>query len=134
MSKKWMDELQEQVAECWEWHSPALQVMFRFAQDDDFWEVWAFPAVQEIVGGKEDGQTVCSGFNFDVLRFLQGFEPEEVALSTRQPGRPSELTFEGKFRGQEMFLHLCLEPPEGAETTEIVDLSGDGGPVVRDKE
>jgi len=137
MSKKWMEELQEQVANCWEWHSPALQVTFRFVKpgkDDDFWEVWAFPAVQEIVGGKDDGETVWSGFNFDVLRFLQGFEPEAVAINTRQPARPSELTFEGKFRGQDVFLHVCLEPPEDAEATEILDLSGDGGPVVRDKE
>jgi hypothetical protein len=31
-------------------------------------------------------------------------------------------------------LHLCLEPPEDAEAAEIVYLTGDGGPVVRDKE
>jgi hypothetical protein len=137
MSKKWMEKLQEQVADCWEWHSLALQVTFRFVKpgkDDDFWEVWAFPAVQEIVGGKDDGETVWSGFTFDVLRFLQGFEPEAVAISTRQTPHPSELTFEGKFQGKDVFLHLCLEPPEDAEATEIVDLSGDGGPVVRDKE
>ena len=137
MSKKWMDELQELVATCWEWHSAALQVTFRFAkpdQDDDFWEIWAYPAVQEIVGGKEDGETVWSGFNFDVLQFLQGFEPASVGLSTRQLVHPSEMTFEGKFRGHSVFLHLCLEPPEDAEATEILDLSGDGGPVVRDME
>jgi hypothetical protein len=137
MSTKWLDELQEKVANCWEWHSPALQIAFRYAkpdQDDDFWEIWAYPAVQEIVGGKEDGETGWAGFDFDVLEFLADFEAEDVALSIRQPTRPSELTFEGKFRGQYVFLHLCVEPPAGAETTEIVDLSGSGGPVVRDKE
>ena len=66
--------------------------------------------------------------------FLNDFEPDAVGISTRQQFHPSELTFEGKFRGQGVFLHLCLEPPEDAEATEIVDLSGDGGPVVRDKE
>jgi hypothetical protein len=137
MSKKWIDELQEKVANCWEWQSPALQITFRYTkpdQDDDFWEIWAYPAVQEIVGGKEDGETGWSGFSFDVLEFLTDFEPEDVALSTRQPARPSELTFEGKYHGQYVFLHVCLAPPEGAETTEIVDFSGNGGPVVRDKE
>ena len=137
MSKNWMEEVQEKVADCWEWHSPAMQVGFRFAKpekDDDFWEVWAYPAVQEIVGGKEDGETVWSGFNFDVLEFLNDFEPEAVGISTRQHVHPSELTFEGKFRGQYVFLHLCLEPPEDVEPSEILDLSGDGGPVVRDKE
>ena len=71
--------------------------------------------------------------DFDVLEFLTDFEPEAVGLSTRQHVHPPELTFEGKFRGQGVFLHLFLEPPEDAEATEIVDLSGDGGPVVRDK-
>ena len=103
MSEKWMDELQELVATCWEWHSAALQVSCRFAkpdEDDEFWEIWAFPAVQEIVGGKEDGEKVWAGFNFDVLQFMTDFEPEAVGLSTRQHVHPPELTFEGKFRGQ----------------------------------
>ena len=136
MSDEWLDEFLEKIAGCWEWHAPALQIGFRYArpdQGDDSWEVWAYPAVQEIVGGKEDGETVWSGFNFDVLGFLDGFEPEAVGISTGQPSQPPELTFEGRFRGQEVFLHLCLEPPEDAEATEIVDLSGNGGPVVRDK-
>ena len=136
-SREWLEALQEKVSSCWQWHSPALQVMFRYAEpdpSDDFWEVWAYPAIQEIVGGKEDGETVWSGFNFDVLAFMADFEPEAVGISTRQHSHPSELTFEGKYHGKSVFLHLCLEPPEDAEATEIVDLSGNGGPVVRDKE
>ena len=137
MPDKWLEALQQKVAACWEWHSLGSQVGFRNAepgQGDDFWEVWAYPAAPEIVGGKEDGETAWSGFNFDVLEFLADFEPEAVGLSTRQHAHPPELTFEGKFRGQYVFLHLCLEPPDDAEATEIVDLSGPGGPVVRDKE
>jgi hypothetical protein len=137
MSKKWLDELMDKISDCWEWHSPALQIGIRYTKPDkgdDFWEIWAYPAVQEIVGGKEDGETVWSGFNFDVLQFLTDFDPEAVSISTPQHVHPSELTFEGKFRGKEVFLHLCLEPPEEAEATEIVDFSGNGGPVVREKE
>ena len=137
MSREWLDELQEKVSNCWEWHSLALQIGFRYIkpeQDDDCWEIWAYPAVQEIVGGKEDGETVWCGFNFDVLEFLKDFEPEVVAIRTRQTTDPTELTFEGKFRGQSVFLHLYMEPPGDAEATEIVDFSGNDGPVVRDKE
>lgn len=136
MSDKWLEELKDRVASCWSWHSPALQIGFRVAkpgQGDDFWEIWAFPAVQEIVGGKEDGETVWSGFNFDIMEFLQGWEPEAVAINTRQHIHPPELTVEGQFRGKGLFFHLCMEPPEDAEAVEIVDLSGDGGPVIREK-
>jgi hypothetical protein len=137
MPENWLDELQEAVANCWEWHAPAAQISFCYTepdQADDFWEVWVCPAVQEIVGGKEDGESVWSGFDFDVLGFLNGFAAEAVGLSTRQHVHPSEMTFEGKFRGQGVVLHPCLEPPEDAEATEVIDLSGPGGPVVRDKE
>lgn len=77
---------------------------------------------------------VWSGFNFDILEFVTEFEPEAVAISTRQHVHPAELGFEGRFRGQHVYLHLYLEPPEDAEATEILDLRGDGEPVLRDKE
>ena len=75
-----------------------------------------------------------SGFNFDVLAFLNDFQPEAVGISTRQHVHPSELTFKGKFHGRGVFLHLCLEPLEDARATEILDFRSDGGPVIRDKE
>ena len=71
--------------------------------------------------GLATGERVWSGFNFDILQFLMDFEPDAVALSTRQHIDPSELTFEGRFRGRGVFLHLCFEPPEDAEATEIVE-------------
>jgi hypothetical protein len=134
MSEQWLEELQEKVANCWEWHCPPCRRSATPSPTSRRLGKLAHPAVQEIVGGKEDGETVWSGFNFDVLEFLKDFEPEAVAVNTRQHIHPSEMTFEGKFRGKGVFLHLCLEPPEDAEATEIVDLRGDGGPVVRDKE
>ena len=38
-TKKWLEEFQEKVANCWEWHSPALQIGFSYVkpyQGDDF--------------------------------------------------------------------------------------------------
>jgi len=137
MSSKWLDDLLEKISGCWQWHSPALQVGFRYVtpeQSGDCWEIWAYPAKQELVGGKEDGETVWTGFNFDIMAFLKGFEAEAVSLSTRMHVHPPELTVEGKFRGKEVVLHVCLEPPEDVEVTEIVDVSGTGGPEIREKE
>jgi hypothetical protein len=60
MSNKWLDEPQEMIVGCWEWHSPASQIEFRYIlpDHDDFWEIWAYPALQEIVGGKEQRHTL----------------------------------------------------------------------------
>ena len=137
MSRKWLDALYEKIGNCWEWHSLALRIYFCYTKPEqrgDYWEIWAYPAVQEIVGGEDDGEWVSAGFNFNVMEFLVDFEAEAIGLSTRLPGHPNELTFEGKFGGKGVFLHVCLEPPEGAEPTEIIDLIGDGGPIARDKE
>lgn len=80
MSTKWLEDFQDKITSCWEWHSPALQIGFRYVKPEQgaaFWEIWTFPAVQEIVGGKEDGETVWSGFNFDILEFMTDFEPDK---------------------------------------------------------
>jgi hypothetical protein len=34
MSTKWLDDLQDKIANCWEWHSPALQIGLRIAEPD----------------------------------------------------------------------------------------------------
>jgi integrase len=98
MPEKWLKQLQGKVADCWECHSPDLRIGFRYARpggDDDFWEIWAYPAVQEIVGGKEDGETVRV-FKWGVAEEMV---PESVwrALTTvrglekgRSPARETE--------------------------------------------
>jgi hypothetical protein len=38
MSKKWLEELQEKIANCCQWHSPALKINFDYIkpeQEDD---------------------------------------------------------------------------------------------------
>jgi hypothetical protein len=78
--------------------------------------------VQEFVGGKHDGETGWCGFNFDVSALSMEFEAEQISITTRMGQEPPELLVEGKFRGQEVLLHVCLEPPEGVEATEVIDL------------
>jgi hypothetical protein len=127
----------EAVGECWEWHALALHmgIHYREPQDkDDGWEVWVYPPVQEILGGKHDGETSWTGFNFDVSAFLEGFEAEHIGTGTGMGEAPPELLVDGRFRGREVLLHICLEPPEDTEATEIIDLTTQGKASVRDKE
>jgi hypothetical protein len=66
--------------------------------------------VQEIVGGKDDGETVWAGFNFDVLEFLNELEPESLSFSTRQLTRPRS------------GLCILLRANEGRRSTRIKEL------------
>jgi hypothetical protein len=47
---------------------------------------------------------------------------------------PPEVTIEGRFQGKAVLLHVCLEPPEDTEATEILDLTEPGNATVREKE
>jgi hypothetical protein len=136
MANRWIDQFMELVSGCWEWHALALRIGFQYHEPedvDDGWEVWAYPAVQEFVGGKHDGETGWSGFNFDVFGFLEDVEFEALSIGTGLGDEPPQLVVECQFRGEPVLLHVCLEPLDGVEATEIVDLTGPEGPRVREK-
>jgi hypothetical protein len=136
MANRWLRSLLTAISDCWECHALSLHVGFQYRRPedkDDCWEVWAYPAVQEIVGGENDGETVWSGFNFDLSQLLETLQTEHIGISTRMHPHPPEVTLEGGFQGKAVLLHLCLEPPEDAETTEILDLTEPDDAKVREK-
>ena len=105
----------------WQWQALYLQIRFRYRQPEDekdCWEVWAFPAVQEILGGTHGDETGESGFDFEVMHVFQQFVAEHVGVSkARSPDHP-ELILKGKFRGQAVLLHVSLEPPKDVAATD----------------
>jgi hypothetical protein len=64
---------------------------------------------------------------------LEEFHAERISLSTATKQDPPKLTFEGKFHGRAVLLHVYLEPPEKVDATEIIDLTGPGDAKVREK-
>src|SRR5262249_49198324 len=101
MESRWLRQLMVRVARCWQWHALAQQILFQYSSPrdgEDRWEVWAYPALQEVLGGRHDGATGWAGFDFNVPRFLGQFHAEKIRLSTATKRRPSELVFEGTFR------------------------------------
>ena len=136
MANTWIDQFMEVVKACWEWDALALHICFQYRgpeDEDDCWEVRVYPAVQEIVGGKDDGETCWSGFHFDLSGLLEEVEAEALSVSSAMDD-PPEIVLEGKFRGKAVLLHVCLEPPEDVEATEIIDMTRPEGPSVGEKE
>ncbi len=137
MVTAWLDALIDHVGSCWEWHALGLRIGVRYREPvdaQDSWEVWAFPAAQEIVGGQHDGERSWSGFNFDVSRLQEQFQARHVSLHAANSEHPSEMVLGGKFAGEEVLLHVCLEPPADAEPTELIDLTGQEGARLRERE
>src|SRR5438128_1001802 len=97
MANQWINQFMDAVSGCWEWHALALNIGFRCREPedaDDCWEIWAYPAVQEFVGGKDDGETVWSGFHFNLSVLLEEVEAEALSVSTRMANDPPELIVE----------------------------------------
>jgi hypothetical protein len=137
MTNPWLRQLLDAVGDCWQWQALALQIGVQYREPDDedpAWEVSVYPAMQEILGGEHDGETGWCSFNFNLTGLLAEFPAEDISVSTKMADDPPEIVLEGKFRGQELVLHVYLEPPEGVEPTEIVDLTAPGGARVREKE
>jgi hypothetical protein len=66
MAKRWLRQLLGAVSKCWEWHSLALRIGCRYRPPEgqgDGWEVWVYPAVQEVGGGPHDGEAGWCGFH-----------------------------------------------------------------------
>jgi hypothetical protein len=136
MASRWLRRLLGAVGGCWEWQGLALHLGFRYRppeDESDCREVWAYPAVQEILGGRHDAKTGWCGFHLDVSGLLGQFEAGHADLSTGTGRQPPELVVEGRFRGREVVLHVCLGPPEGVGATEVIDLTGPAGATVREK-
>ena len=55
-------------------------------------------------------------------------------LSTGMTDDAPVLIVEEEFQGRLVLLHVCLEPPEEGEPTEVIDLTGPGGAGIREKE
>jgi hypothetical protein len=135
MERPWIDHLMEAVRGCWEWHSLALHIGFQYRGPEDAkdcWEVWVYPPMQEIVGGEDDGETGWSGFYFDLSGLLKEFEANSIDLSSGVAD-PAEIVVDGKFLGQPVLLHVCLEPPDDVEATEIINVTRPEGPTISEK-
>jgi hypothetical protein len=132
----WIFSLKKKIVKSWKHHSLCESVNISSKWDENLscWVLEAHPVFQEIIGGKEDGERVWSGFLFDFLMFsrfngvwikqcfvqslctnsLEEDESENIEIS------PS-LMIKGKFYGNKFALSVLLEPSEDSETVESVD-------------
>src|SRR5262249_15316849 len=121
MAHSWVRRLMRAVAGCWTWHSLAERACVQFLRPQkrgDGWEVWVYPAVQEVLGGRHNGKSGWGGFTLDVSKLLEQFPAGRISLNTGNRRRPSELVLEGDFQGKPVRLHLWMRPPAEAAVEE----------------
>jgi hypothetical protein len=94
-----------------------------------WFEIRVYPSVVELVGGKDDGETVYQGFRVDLKALQEALVPlydevEEWELDNTigqavDLPRPS-ITISAKLKGGDdtLTIHVCSYPPADAEPTE----------------
>ena len=121
----WFAGFKRLIEKCWDHHGPCKSIHLYSALDVEKgqWLFRASPVFQEVYGGKDDGKTVWTGFEFHVFRL----SPEmsvfgEIATSCCPNSNPTPaITFRGNYRGHMVTLTVLLEPAPGSPVVEIVD-------------
>ena len=122
------DRLRQIVEKCWKYHCSAIKVGW-FKTSDLFGRpiFFAYPAYQEVVGGKDDGQLVWTGFTFSVTELLDHDSVIAVSikvLSNCNHCNPHPLLdIVSVFEDHEFNLIVLLEPKRNTEAVEILDIA-----------
>jgi hypothetical protein len=98
--------------------SPMGPLGFRWREEEDFWEIDAYPTPVELIGGATDGAVVTPGFSLDLEQLRSAFDQVED-LGWNALGWPDGdgpfIWLEGVYQGHDIFLRVLSEAPEGEE-------------------
>lgn len=94
---------------------------------DGRYEVMFFPALREVYGGKEDGERMFPGFNFNVGLFVRVFDESpapKVSFDSLRSQFIPHLLFKGYIDGTFVKVNILECPPNGSNPVERVWASG----------
>ena len=124
---QWLASLIDAVGNCMESHCTSGPLVFRWRQEDDFWEIAVYSTLGEVVGGVEDGAIFVPGFSLDVQELMSVFdEVANLSWHSQSFGPHDNLgphvSMEGVDQGHEVGLQVLAEAPEDEEPGFKVDL------------
>lgn len=115
---EWVDAFLDRLDEAVEWHSPG-KLCCRYVPDED--RLLIAPAVLEMVGGADDGESVFPFFTLHVSHLIEVFDEfPEMMWNTML----NEFSIEGKIDGEEAWVTISREPFDDEEPENIVDPRG----------
>ncbi len=121
----WFDQFRRLVEKCWDHHGPCGSVRLDSALEveNGLWLFRAAPVFQEVFGGKDDGKTVWTGFEFHTFKLMRAMTVTGVsAKSCCADCNPTPtITIRGAYRGHMLKLTVLLEPVPGSPVVEIID-------------
>jgi hypothetical protein len=100
----WIARAIERFDTCLELNSPG-GMSWRFVEDDHLLII--APSTIEMVGGRDDGESIFPSFHLDVGDLAGVFdEPPQISWSTRE----QTVSLEGKIAGKDAWIEVQSEP------------------------
>jgi len=104
--------------------------VYRYVEEDGFWEVVMYPSPVELVGGALDGDVVTLGFTLHLEGLRAAFQRVDElcwnALGVIGHEEPY-VAIEGEYQGHEVYLRILACAPEDEEPGIEIDRSKGGG-------
>jgi len=109
----------------WRHHAPCNHLLWNVKGGGDGWEIEVAPVFQEVVGSKDDGMRVWSGFRFDLSSFLaeRGVLVENVLAASycTECNEMPYIGITGTYYAKAFDLRIHLEPVPGSAPVEALD-------------
>lgn len=96
--------------------------------DRNVWEVTLFVSLTEVVGGPQDGTTLPSQVQLDIVQVMQTFDEIPQTYWQSDPVREDDelgqhVSFEGTARGHDVWLRILRRPPVWTEPGRLLHAS-----------
>ena len=104
-------------------------------KNQPWFEIWVYPSVVELLGGRHDGEVVYQGFRVDLSALqeilfplydeVEDWELDNAIGQGDDLPRPS-IMISGRLKGNDdtLTIHICTQPPPDAEPAEKHRCSG----------
>ena len=115
---EWVEKFLDKLGEALELQSLGT-ISWRFDEVENWLQV--APALVEIVGGADDGESVFPFFSLHVSHLIGIFdEPPEMLWDTMK----NEFSVEGRIEGDDAWITFSREPFDDEEPQDILDPKG----------
>ncbi len=115
---KFMDKIKNAISEAW--YGPGNATVFVKEYKKDHFAFMIYPSIREIVGGKQDGQTIFAGYIGNINKFAKVFDKTPRIYFKAEHVVAPHVLFIGKIRGYNVRVVLISMPPPDKEPTERV--------------
>lgn len=102
------------------WFGPGNATVYVKEYKKNSFAFMIYPSIREIVGGKEDGQTMFAGYIGNLNKFTKIFDKTPQVFFKAENVVPPHILFIGKIDDVNIRISLISMPPANKEPTERI--------------